>query len=154
MIRKLIPFLSLLLLSNCQDGPKAAFNEEFVPILNNKDIPFQKFVGIYELDEDSKKRFGIPIQTSLTLNVKLDKTFTANNYVDAKTWKLKKEMLSSFFYYYSGEDGVSISSPELTDGGVINIYSRKKDSALTLYLYIRPLKGQEHGDYLRYIKVK
>ena len=56
--------------------------------------------------------------------------------------------------YTFNEIGTNIDCPELNNGGVIGLYYRKKDSAITLYVYTRPLPGQEHGDYLRYIKVK
>jgi hypothetical protein len=142
-----------LLLLSCQDGPKAAFNEEFVMADQRKAIPFEDIVGFYQLDNDSKKRYNISQETNLTLDIKLNKNFVANNYLDSKTWKLNNKELRSFFYYYSGNDGTSLSCPVLTNGGV-DIYYRKKDGVLTLYVYTPSLKGQENGDYLRYIKVK
>ncbi len=150
----LLPLLLLILLS-CQDGPRAAFNEEFTPIPVKNEIPIEKLIGKYVLDNDSKKRYNISDKEAITLNIQKNKKLIANNYVDAKTWKLKNEKVElPYYYYHSNEIGTNIDCPELNNGGVIGLYYRKKDSAITLYVYTRPLPGQEHGDYLRYIKVK
>ncbi|WP_143882836.1 hypothetical protein [Chryseobacterium binzhouense] len=158
MIRKLIPFLSLLLLSNCQDGPKAAFNEEFVKANLNKELPFEKLVGKYQLDEDSKKRYKIICNDSILLTVRNDSTFVAENYLDYKTDSLRLKKLEGKLLYTNKfkESFLNFRSRDLdfNGGGGFEIYYRKKDSVLALYIYTPPIKGQEHGDYLRYIKVK
>ncbi|WDT67295.1 hypothetical protein [Cloacibacterium sp. TD35] len=156
-MKNIILLLFLLLsLLNCQDGPKAAFNDEFVPIALTMKIPIEKLVGKYVLDNDSKKRYNISDKGFIMLDIQKNKKIIANKYLDVKTWKLKNEKMkfSYYYYYYSDKIGTNIGCPELNDGGVINLYYRKKDSAIVLYVYTHPLKGQEHGDYLRYIKVK
>lgn len=144
----------ILFLLSCGDGgSKAIFNEEFIEANPTKKIPFEKLVGFYKLDDDSKKRYRILKNIDLTLAIYPDKKYVANNYINSKNWNLEEKELKNFFYYYSDVDGTSISSPALTNGG-ISIYFRKKDSAIALYVYTPPIKGQEYGDYLRYIKVE
>ncbi|WDT67294.1 hypothetical protein [Cloacibacterium sp. TD35] len=151
---KNIILLSLLLsLLSCQDGPKAAFNENFED-RGYSGLPFEKIIGFYKLDNDSKKRYKIPKEIDLTLEIQPDKKLIANNYVDAKTWLISNKKLESTLFYANDDKRIYMSCYKLNKGGGIELYYRKKDSVITLYVYTPPLKGQEHGDYLRYIKVK
>lgn len=158
MIKKLILFLSLLLLSNCQDGPRAVFNEEFVRANPKKELPFEKLIGEYILDKDSKRRYTITYNDTIKLTIKKDSTFIAENYLDYKTDSLRLKKLEGKLLYTNKfkESFLNFRSRDIdfNGGGGFEIYYRKKDSVLALYVYTQPLKGQEHGDYLRYIKVK
>lgn len=157
-MKNIFLLLSLLSLFFCKEGPEAALNEDFEYVDASKPLPFEKLVGLYKLDEDSKKRYNIPLDLDLTLDIKIDKTFVANNYLEPKTHQLHNKNLISFFYYHNDykekHPTISIFSDESVFFNNINIYYRKKDSVLALYIYTPPPKGQEHGDYLRYIKVK
>jgi len=165
MIKKLIPFLSLLLLSNCQDGPKAAFTEEFVKANPNKELSFEKLVGKYQLDEDSKKRYKIICNDSILLTVKNDSTFVAENYLDYKTDSLKlTNFKGKLLYINNYKDSFMYLQPEdnsFNGGGGFEIYYRRKDSVIAFYVYTpfipatkeNNMKYRE-GDYLRYIRIK
>ncbi len=147
-----------MLLLNCQDGPKAAFNEEFVRANPNKELPFEKLMGEYQLDNDSKRRYKINITDTIKLIVKKDSTFIAENYLDYKTNSLQLKKLEGKLLYTNKfkESFLNFRSKgiDFNGGGGFEIYYRKKDSVLALYVYTPPLKGQEHGDYLRYIKIE
>lgn len=153
-MKKLFVFIIAILLLGCSDGPKATFNDEFEIADSRIVIPFETIAGIYKLDNDSKIRYSLPLDVNLTLDIKPNKTFVANNYVNAKTWKLTNKELKSFFYYLSDGNTLSISCPTLNDNSIINLYHRMSDNRIALYVYTPPLKGEESGDYLRYIKVK
>lgn len=158
MIKILLPFLALMLLLNCQDGPKAAFDEEFVRANPKKELPFEKLIGEYKLDNDSKRRYKINSTDVLRLIVKKDSTFVAENYLDYKTDNLLlKNFEGKLLYTNKFKESFLYLRPRdnnFNGGGGFEIYYRKKDSVLALYVYTPPLKGQEHGDYLRYIKEK
>jgi len=158
MIKIQLPFLALMLLLNCQDGPKAAFNEEFVKASPNKELPFENLIGEYHLDVDSKIRYNINSTDTLRLIVKKDSTFVALNYVDYKTDSLQLKKFEGKLLYTNKfkESFLNFRSKgiDFNGGGGIEIYYRKKDSIIVLYVYTPPLKGQENGDYLRYIKMK
>lgn len=155
MIRILLPFLFLMLLLNCQDGPKAAFNEEFENVSPKTKLPYSKLTGIYILDNDSKRRFNIKDTVKMSLQVKKDTSLLVNNFITLNDRSLLNKNLQSKLYYINDFESIYLGlfNKEISSSGSIKIYSRKKDSALTLYIYISPLKGQEHGDYLRYIKI-
>jgi len=164
MIKKLIPFLSLLLLSNCQDGPRAVFNEEFVRANPKKELPFEKLIGEYQLDNDSKRRYKINSTDTIKLLVKKDSTFVAENYIDYKTDSLKlKKLKGRLSYVNNFKDSFMYLQPNdnnFIGGGGFEIYYRKKDSVIALYVYTpfipatkeNNMKFRE-GDYLRYIKI-
>lgn len=156
MIKILLPFLLLMLLLNCQDGPRAAFNEEF-EISNPKvKLPYSNFVGMYMLDDDSKKRFHIQDTVKMTLQIKKDTGLVVNNYIALDNWSVLNKSLHSKLYYINDLQSIYLGlfDPNISSSGRFDIYYRKSDSTLALYAYIKPLKGQEHGDYLRYIKIE
>lgn len=90
---------SFLLLGviNCQDGPKAALNENFIYVDASKPLPFDKIAGVYLLDGDSKKRYNIKNEVNLKLEIEPNKNFIAYNYIDPKTHLVYKKNLKSFF---------------------------------------------------------
>jgi hypothetical protein len=67
-------FLLIFILSivSCQDGPRAVFNEEFVKVNPKTELPFEKLIGEYGLDNDSKRRYGITNNDSVKLIIKKD----------------------------------------------------------------------------------
>ncbi|MCY0968759.1 hypothetical protein [Chryseobacterium wangxinyae] len=164
MIKTLLPFLILILLLSCQDGPKAAFNEEFVKVNPKKELPFEKLVGEYQLDEDSKRRYKINYNHTLKLTVKKDSTFVAENFLDYKTDSLQLKRLEGKLSYTNDfKDSFMYLQPtdsNFIGGGGFEIYCRKKDNVLALYVYTpfipatkeNNMKYRE-GDYLRYIKI-
>ncbi len=152
-MKKIFLIIIAILLLGCEDGPKAVFNEDFEAVGSRTAIPFENIVGIYKLDRDSKIRYNLPLNKELILDIKVDKSLIANDYLDS-TWKLANKELKSVLLYYSTNTGTTISCPELQNGGGIDLYHRKSDNRIALYIYTPPLKGQEHGDYLRYIKEK
>lgn len=165
MIKIQLPFLALMLLLNCQDGPKAAFNEEFVKASPNKELPFENLIGEYHLDVDSKKRYKINYNDTIKLIVKKDSAFVAENYVDYKTDSLQlKKLKGKLSYVNNFKDSFMYLQPNdnnFTGGGGFEIYYRRKDSVIALYVFtpfIPATKENNYkyreGDYLRYIKMK
>jgi len=144
-----------MLLLNCQDGPKAALNEEFERNNPKAKLPYSNLVGTYVLDDDSKKRFHIQDTVKMTMQIKKDTSLVLNNYITLNNWSVLNKSLHSKLYYINDLQSIYLGlfNPNISSSGSLDIYYRKSDSALALYAYIRPLKGQEHGDYLRYIKV-
>lgn len=146
-------------LQSCQDGPKAAFNEEFTRVDPKKELPFEDLIGKYNLDNDSKRRYGIQDSTDYSIQID-ENNIRANKYIDTKTRDIKQGIQKKLYYindYTEANPSVFIGVRNHQKDNFysdIEIYYRKKDSALALYIYTPPLKGQEHGDYLRYIKVK
>lgn len=163
-MKKLFLIIMLSLLS-CMDGPRVVFDENFIQADSKKELPFEKLVGEYNLDDDSKSRYGITYKDSVKIAINKDSTFIAANYLDYKTntlvlKKFKGELLyrnnfkESIMYLKSKDD-------KFNGWGEIDIYYRKKDSVITLYVstpFIPATKENNHkyreGDYLRYIKVK
>ncbi len=149
----------ILSLLSCQDGPKAAFNEEFLSANPQNELSFKKLIGEYKLDKDSKKRYGITDSISYYLDIK-DNEIITNKFINTKTREIEDGLKKNIYYVNNYKE----KSPSIFIGvrnhekdnfySDIAIYYRKKDSLLALYIYTPPLKGQEHGDYLRYIKVK
>ncbi|PIF44410.1 hypothetical protein CLU96_1377 [Chryseobacterium sp. 52] len=164
-MKRLFLFIIILSLLSCQDGPRAAFNDEFVKADPKKEFPFEKLVGEYQLDNDSKKRYKITHNDTIKLTIKKDSTFIAENYLDYKTDSLLltrfKGKLSytnnfkeSFMYLRPRND-------KFNKGGGFEIYYRKKDNILALYVYTPMIPASKEnnmkyreGDYLRYVKVK
>lgn len=159
-MKNIILLLLLLSILSCQDGPRAVFNDEFIEVKANSELSFKKLVGKYELDDDSKKRFNINQEKILNLSISKDSSFIAENFIDHKSWKLLSNKFKGNLLYtnnYKEKPPFLFLRPannEFNGGGSFDIYYRKKDSLLAIYVYMPPLKGKEHGDYLRYIKVK
>ncbi|KUJ57069.1 hypothetical protein AR686_05225 [Chryseobacterium aquaticum subsp. greenlandense] len=149
---------------NCQDGPRAAFNEEFVRANPKNKLPFEKLVGEYILDEDSKSRYKITYNDTIKLTIKKDSTFIAENYLDYKTDSLQlKKLKGRLSYINNFKDSFMYLQPNdnnFIGGGGFEIFYRKKDSVIALYVYTpfipatkeNNMKYRE-GDYLRYIKI-
>lgn len=164
MIKTLLPFLILMLLSSCQDGPKAAFDEEFVKANPKKELSFEKLVGEYHLDEDSKKRYKINYNDTIKLTIEKDSTFIVENYLDYKTDTLKlRKSEGKLLYTNNFKESLLYLRPKdnnFIGGGGFEIYYRKKDSVIALYVFtpfIPATKENNYkyreGDYLRYIKL-
>lgn len=156
MIKILLPFLFLMLLLNCQDGPKAAFNEEFEIVRPQTKIPYSKLIGTYILDIDSKNRYNIQDSVKMSLQLKKDTSLIVNNFIDVDNRSLLNRKVKSKLYYINDYQSIYLGlfNKEISRSGAIEIYYRKKDNVMALYIYTLPLKGQDNGDYLRYIKVK
>lgn len=157
-MKKVIIIFVFLSLINCQDGPRAVFNQEFVEVDRKKELPFENLVGVYNLDNDSKKRFGIEDSTTFFIRLEKDTTITAFPFINSTDRKVVfKEKKGDLFYinnFQSPPYSFYLDSKNEKWNNNINIYYRKKDKKLAIYIYIPPLQGQENGDYLRYIKVK
>lgn len=160
IMKKIFLYIITLTLFACQDGPKAAFNEEFVQVNPKKELPLTKLIGEYQLDNDSKKRYGIKDSCTFLLKIN-DSEIYCNRYINIKTRKIERKEKKYLMYYVNNfKDQYPSNFIGVRDATKENFYSdiavywRKKDSLLALYIYTPPLKGQEHGDYLRYIKVK
>lgn len=165
MIKILLPFLILMLLSDCQDGSRAVFNEEFVIANPKKELPFKRLIGEYQLDEDSKRRYKITHNDTVKLTIEKDSTFIAENYLDYKTDSLKHRKLhGKLLYTNKFKESFLYLRPKdnnFIGGGGFEVYYRKKDSTIALYLYTPFIPGTKEnnykyreGDYLRYIKMK
>ncbi|REC40004.1 MULTISPECIES: hypothetical protein [Chryseobacterium] len=160
-------FLLIFILSivSCQDGPRAVFNEEFVKVNPKTELPFEKLIGEYGLDNDSKRRYGITNNDSVKLIIKKDSSFIAENYLDYKADSLLLKIYNGKLIYTNDfKDSFLYLRPKdnnFIGGGSFDIYYRKKDSVFVLYVYTpfipatkeNNMKYRE-GDYLRYIKVK
>ncbi|WP_223558703.1 hypothetical protein [Chryseobacterium lathyri] len=141
---------------SCMDGPRAAFNNEFERANPKVKLPYSNLIGMYVLDDDSKKRFHIQDTVKMDLQIKKDTSLVVNNYLDLNDRSLLNKSLQSKLYYINDFESIYLGlfNHKISSSGSLGIYYRKKDRLLALYIYISPLKGQEHGDYLRYIKVK
>ncbi|PIF44411.1 hypothetical protein CLU96_1378 [Chryseobacterium sp. 52] len=156
-MKRLFLFIIMLSLLSCQDGPKAAFNEEFEKVNPRVELSFDKLIGSYELDNDSKQRFKINDSIKYHIKITKDTSIVAEPFINLTTNKNIREKKGKLFYindYRKKPYSLYLDSKDGDWNNNINIYYRKKDSLLALYIYTPPLKGQEHGDYLRYIKVK
>lgn len=155
MKKNIIIFIFLSLI-NCQEGPKAALDENFVEANPKVVLPYPDLIGTYLLDEDSKKRFQLQDSIQMNLEIKKDTSVIFNNYISLDERSLLNKKLKSKIYYINDFTSIYLGlfNKEITTAGSLAIYYRKSDNKLALYAYIKPLQGQEHGDYLRYIKVK
>ncbi|WP_223558702.1 hypothetical protein [Chryseobacterium lathyri] len=161
-------FLLVIMFSffSCMDGPRAVFNEDFIQADPKKELSFEKLVGEYSLDDDSKRRYGITYKDSVKIIINKDSTFIAENYLDYKTDSLLlKKFKGKLSYINDFEDFFmdlrSKNDNSFNGAGGIDIYYRKKDSIIALYIstpFIPATKENKYkykeGDYLRYIKVK
>ncbi|MDR2205195.1 MAG: hypothetical protein LBE36_03435 [Flavobacteriaceae bacterium] len=159
MKKIILLFAVTLLVLDCQDGPKAMFSEEFALMDTRTPLPFNNLVGVYELDSDSKIRYNISKSENLTITIKKDTTFLANKYLDLSNHSIIDSNLISKIYYIDGywdnsNTYIGLFTDKFCSSGSLDIYYRKKDNVFALYAYTKSLEGQEHGDYLRYIKVK
>lgn len=146
-----------MLFYSCQDGPKAVFNEKYTQFNPKNELAFSKLVGEYILDNDSKLRYKIEDSFSYSIELKRDTTIIANPFIDPSDNKIFKQKKGKLFYINDFKNKPYAFYLDSKDGNWnnnIKIYSRNKDSALALYIYTPPMKGQNNGDYLRYIKVK
>lgn len=164
-MKRVFLFTILFFLFSCQDGPRAAFNEEFEKVNPKIYLPFEKLVGEYSLDNDSKKRYKIAYNDSIKLIIKADSSFIAENYLDYKTnTLLLKKIKGKLLYRNDFKDSyldLRPRSDKFNGWGGFEIYYRKKDSVIALYVstpFIPATKENNmkyrEGDYLRYIKVK
>ena len=155
-MKKIFLYIIAVVVLSCQDGPKAALNEEFERKDPKVKLPYSNLVGIYILDDDSKTRFQIQDTLNMTLQIKKDTSLVVNNYIALNNWNVLNKSLHSKLYYINDLESIYLGlfNPNISNSGSLDIYYRKSDSTLALYAYIKPLKGHEHGDYLRYIKVK
>lgn len=159
MMKKLFVLIILFFLFSCQDGPRVAFNEEFINVNPQKELSFKKLIGQYKLDNDSKKRYGIIDSSSYYIYIK-DNELLTNKYINTRTREIQDGLKKNIYYVNNYKEKspsifIGVRNHEKDDFySDIAIYYRKKDSILALYIYTPPLKGQENGDYLRYIKVK
>ena len=159
MFLKNIILLSLLIttLLSCDFGPKGALNEEFEEFDRTKELPYNKLIGKYQLDKDSKKRYFINDSINFNIQLKADTTIVAYPFLNSNRDILYTKKTGNLFYindYKTPPFPFFLDSKNDKWNNNILIYYKKKDSTLALYVYTPPLKGQEHGDYLRYIKVK
>lgn len=145
-----------MLLLNCQEGPKAALNEEFENVNPKTKIPYSKLIGTYILDIDSKKRYNIQDSVKMSLELKKDTSLIVNNFIDVDDRSLLNRKVKSKLYYINDYQAIYLGlfNREISKSGSIEVYYRKRDNVFVLYIYTLPLKGQDNGDYLRYIKVK
>lgn len=164
-MKRLSLCIIILFLLSCQDGSKAVFNEEFVQLDPKKEFPFENLVGDYNLDKDSKVRYKIKYDDSMKITIKKDSTFIAENYLDYKTDSLLlKKITGKLIYTNNFKDSFLYLRPKdnlFIGGGGIDIYYRRKDSVIALYVYTPFIPATKEnnmkyrdGDYLRYIKVK
>ncbi len=152
--------MNMLYILSCQDGPKGALNESFVAVNPKMKLPYSKLVGTYVLDNDSKQRFKIQDSVQMNLEIKKDTSLFLNNYIAIDNRSLLNKSVKSKLYYINNFNEKSpmlylgVFNKEITSSGALQLYYRNSDKEITLYVYIKPLKGDEYGDYLRYIKVK
>lgn len=167
MIKYLLLIIFLAFANSCIDGPQATFDSKFVQANPKKELPFNKLVGIYELDKDSKKRYKISDTLNFFIEIKKDTSFISKNHIDYKDRKTKY----GIFKYKAGyinnfKDNqpslfLNTFSKEFNGNGTIDIFYRKKDSAIALYVLTPFIPANKENnfqykeaDYLRYIKVK
>jgi hypothetical protein len=155
-MKKLVVIITLIFLFSCQDGPKAAFDENFERANPKVKLLYPDLIGTYVLDDDSKKRFEIQDTVNMDLQIKKDTSLFVNNYIDLTNRSLLNKRLESKLYYVNDFQSIYLGlfNHKISTSGAIDIYYRVNDKRLTLCIYVSPLKEQEHGDYLRYIKVK
>ncbi|WP_099765966.1 hypothetical protein [Chryseobacterium sp. 52] len=155
-MKKLFLFTITLYLLSCQDGPRAALNENFESANPKVKLPYSDLIGGYVLDDDSKKRFNIKDTAKMDLQIKKDTSLVVNNHLALNDRSLLNKSLQSKLYYINDLESIYLGlfNHEISSSGRLGIYYRKSDKTWALYVYFKPLKGQEHGDYLRYIKVK
>ncbi len=136
-------------------------------LILKKELPFEKLVGIYELDKNSKSRYNIKDSINLKIEIKKDTTFFTEKYISPFNRKIEfKELKSKLFYINNYKENnpiidLSLANQEFTNGGVIDVYYRKKDSAIALLVLTPMVPATKENnmkyieaDYLRYIKVK
>lgn len=166
-MKKILIALLLLLLNYCTDGSQAPFNKNFERANPKKELPFNKLIGTYELDEDSKKRYGINDSLGFFIDIKKDTTFISKNIIDYKDRKTKYGVFKFRAGYINNfKDNqpslfLNTFTNEFNGNGTIDIYYRKKDSAIALYIFTPMVEATKEnnmkyieGDYLRYIKIK
>lgn len=148
------------------DGSQTPFDNNFTQADPKKELPFEKLVGTYELDEDSKMRYQIKDTSNFTIEIKRDTTFFTEKYISPFNRKIEnKEINSKLFYIndYAEKNpslSLSVSGNQFNNYGSIRIYYRKKDSAIALLVLTPPVEITKdnntyiEADYLRYIKVK
>ncbi len=150
-------------LVSCWDFVPA--DDYFIQADPTEELPFEKLVGKYELDKDSKKRYNILDSINLTLEIEKDSAYTAFNYINPKNGALVYGKIKDTFDYTNDyrdkQPNLYLYSYKLNKGGVIDIYYRKKDRAITLYVltpFVPATKENnmqyKESDYLRYIKIK
>jgi hypothetical protein len=137
-MKKIIKCILLIFL-NCQDGPTAIYNEEFVPFNPAKELPFKELVGTYELDIDSYKRYKIKESINLKLKINSDSTFVATNYINYKNRKIELNTFKGVLHYtnkFTEKPPLLIFDIDynFNGGGGIDIYTRKKDNTIALYI--------------------
>ncbi len=167
MKKIIILITTFLLLLGCQDGPKAAFNDGFVRADPTKKLPFEKLVGVYKLDDDSKKRYKI--NDSISFKIILDETsISTNKYISLTNRNIINKTINRKFYYFNnykeknGSLFISVYNNKGDDFyNNIDIYYRKKDNVIGIYIYTPFIEASKEnnmqfreGDYLRYIKEK
>ncbi|WP_223558705.1 hypothetical protein [Chryseobacterium lathyri] len=167
-MKMLVIFLCIIFYSCSNPGSPMPLDQNFIKADRKRELVFSKLVGKYELDYISKKRYNIPVNQSIIIEIHSDTTITANNYIDISTSKLKgMNYKNKLFYINNYKDkypiiNLSVSNkPYFNGGGSIDIYYRRQDNNLALYVstpFIPATKENNYkyreGDYLRYIKVK
>ncbi|WDT67293.1 hypothetical protein [Cloacibacterium sp. TD35] len=164
-MKNLIILLFVIFYSCGGHSSPIVLDDNFIILDRNKEFPFSKLVGKYGLDSISKKRFDIPITKPIIIEVHSDSSFIAENYLDYKTDSLLLKKFKGRLAYTNNfkESFLNLRTinEKFNGGGGLDIYYRKKDSVLALYLYMPFIPGTKEnnykyreGDYLRYIKVK
>ncbi|WP_028122123.1 hypothetical protein [Epilithonimonas tenax] len=159
--------LLITTLLSCDFGPKGALNEDFEEFDRTKDLPFRELIGEYELDKDSKKRYNISDTANLRINIVKDTSFIVRNIVNYKDRTIiynKTKYKTGYVNNYKDKHPslfFNLFSKDFNGGGTINLYYRKRDSAIALYIYTPVVEATKEnnmqyieGDYLRYIKIK
>ena len=92
----------------------------------------------------------------MSLELKKDTSLIVNNFIDVDDRSLLNRKVKSKLYYINDYQAIYLGlfNREISKSGSIEIYYRKRDNVFVLYIYTLPLKGQDNGDYLRYIKIK
>ncbi|MEC5158881.1 hypothetical protein [Chryseobacterium sp. MP_3.2] len=64
--------------------------DNFIPADPSEELPFEKLVGKYELDANSKKRYNIPYKINLALEIEKDTTLVTEKYINPFNRKIEK----------------------------------------------------------------
>ncbi|RRT91673.1 hypothetical protein [Empedobacter falsenii] len=150
----------LIFITSCQDGPSARYNEDFIRFDSNKELPYSKLIGKYELDKDSKIRYNLPDSLEFYIELKKDTSLYANRYVSATDRTIVEKEVNSKTYYDKSNKSIIAKDDGINNADYIYIYSVLKTNGLALYVRTRFIPATEKNgmqykeiDYLRYIKV-